>query len=403
MLKLVHIGMDFVIDAIRKGHNVYQLSDNSILKYSSLGARRCLNLRTEYKDKATDLKNSSVWENTASLLEGHDLIKRVNERCQLDVSEIVLPKLNYFVSKVCPETLGYSKVFIEFYKKEKVDFVITPHEASPIELAAIAATNHNNRTKSVCVQHGDSIFSNDSWNITELFHFNTHISSNKEINEYFRHQCQANNIPTELYSSSHGLSDIKKINRLRGSNKSNIKKTRIVYLPTLMMWDTRRVAGNSYPDTWYYEFQKSIIEYFSTKSGYTFVWKGLPLADAIYNPIPDFIIDNNFSNIEIATNPFVEHLLSVDRVICDYPSTGFYESVVAGVPTMSLYHKAFIVRKSAVDYFGNLLKLFSDIPEAIKYINEFLNSDPALYRTTIDVEDNSILDILEEVGRKANR
>jgi hypothetical protein len=136
------------------------------------------------------------------------------------------------------------------------------------------------------------------------------------------------------------------------------------------------------------------------------VWKGLPPSGEvynIYNPIPDFIKDNRFSNIEVATNPFPQHLRSADRVICDFPSTGFYESVIAGVPTMSLYHKALIVRKSAVDYFGNLLKPFSDSREAIKHIEEFLNSKAELYRATVDVEDSHILDILEEVGKNANR
>ena len=167
-----------------------------------------------------------------------------------------------------------------------------------------------------------------------------------------------------------------------------------------MDWDARGMDGGSYADTWYYEFQKSLIEYFSTRKELTFVWKGLPASDVIYNPIPNFIMDNNFTNIEVATSPFKEHLLSADRVICDYPSTGFYESVVAGVPTMSLYHRALKVRKSAVDNFGNLLKSCSDIPEAIKHIDEFLNSNPESYRTTIDMEDKSILDILEGTVRK---
>lgn len=89
-------------------------------------------------------------------------------------------------------------------------------------------------------------------------------------------------------------------------------------------------------------------------------------------------------------------MLTAHRVICDFPSTGFYESVVAGVPTMSLYHEAFIVRKSAVDYFGNLLKPFSEIPEAIRHIDKFLNSDPELYRTTSEIGDESVLHIFRK-------
>jgi hypothetical protein len=402
MLKLTHIGMDFVTRAVRKGYNVYQLSGNSILKYSSLSAMRCLDLKTEYKDTVAKVENNSIWENTASLLESHDLIKLLNQRYRLDVSEIVLPKLKYFIAKVCPEILGYFKVFIKFYKEQDVDFAITPHEVSPIEFAALAAANYEERVRTVRISHGDDAHSVKFWRILELSQADILVSSNTEAKEYFNSLRQAGNLPTTLYSSRHRLSDMERISRLRETNKSNIKKNKIVYLPTLMMWDTRRMDGASYPDTWYYQFQKSLAEYFATKSQYTFVWKGLPPSEAIYNPIPDFIRDNSFGNIEVATNPFSQHLFSADRVICDYPSTGFYESIAAGVPTICLYHLALIVRKSAIDYFGNLLKPFSDATEAVKHIDEFLNSAPELYTMTLDVEDNGILDILEEAGRRVN-
>ena len=402
MLKLTHIGMDFVTRAVRKGYNVYQLSGNSILKYSSLSAMRCLDLKTEYKDTVAKVENNSIWENTASLLESHDLIKLLNQRYRLDVSEIVLPKLKYFIAKVCPEILGYFKVFIKFYKEQDVDFAITPHEVSPIEFAALAAANYEERVRTVRISHGDDAHSVKFWRILELSQADILVSSNTEAKEYFNSLRQAGNLPTTLYSSRHRLSDMERISRLRETNKSNIKKNKIVYLPTLMMWDTKRMDGASYPDTWYYQFQKSLAEYFATKSQYTFVWKGLPPSEAIYNPIPDFIRDNSFGNIEVATNPFSQHLFSADRVICDYPSTGFYESIAAGVPTICLYHLALIVRKSAIDYFGNLLKPFSDATEAVKHIDEFLNSAPELYTMTLDVEDNGILDILEEAGRRVN-
>jgi hypothetical protein len=197
---------------------------------------------------------------------------------------------------------------------------------------------------------------------------------------------------------------VKKIARLREKRGSTaVRKNRVIYLPNFMMWDLRRNEGDPYSDTWYYQLQKSLIKYFSTRGDYTFVWKGLPQSEQIYNPIPDFIRDNRFSNIEIATNPFVEHLLTADRVIHDCASTGFYESVVAGVPTMSLYHKSAINRPGAVDYFGNLLKLFTDTPEAIKHIDEFLNNDAELYKMTIDTGDKNIFDIIEEIGEGENK
>ena len=390
-----HIWPDLAIDALKRGHNVYELQDDFIVKRSFFRAKRHFRLQKETASL------DDIWEHAANLLERSDLIRRINEQCQLDVSEIILPRLRYFVSKVCPEILRYFKVFVGFYEREMIDFILAPYTISLVELGALAAANFKG-ISTVCLVHGDDALAGKWWPLLELQNFNIIIPSNREFKEYFECLAKANNISTELYTSPHRLLNIRKIKQLREKKGNKIRKGTIIYLPTMLWWDGRQLEGGGYcyPETKYYKFQKSLIEYFSTKKKYTFVWKGLPASDAIYNPIPNFIRDSNFSNIEIATNPFTEHLLTVDRVICDCPSTGFYESIVAGVPTMSLYQQALIARKSAVDYFGNLLKLHSDIPEAIKHVDEFLNSDPELYKTTIEMEDKSILDILEEIGKK---
>jgi hypothetical protein len=392
-----HIWPDFAIDALKRGHNVYELQDDLIVKRSFFRAKRHFRLQKETAGL------DDIWEHAANLLESSDLIRRINEQCQLDVSGIILPRLRYFVSKVCPEILRYFKILVGFYEREMIDFILAPYAISLVELGALAAANHHPRVKTACLVHGDAVYDGRFWDIMELQNFDIEISSHTELKEYFRRLANEIHSPAKLYCSPHRLQNVKKMAYAREKRGNKIiRKNRVIYLPTFMIWDVRTMQGAIYPDTWYYEFQKAVINYFSTRTEYTFVWKGLPQSDQIYNPIPNFIRDNNFSNIEIATNPFVEHLLSAERVICDYPSTGFYESVVAGVPTMSLYHEALIVRKSAVEYFGNLLKPFSNIPEAINHIDEFLNSDPELYKTTIEMEDKSILDILEEIGKKTN-
>ena len=392
LLMISHIGEDFVAESLIKGHHIFLSSGDDILKYSCFGTKRYLNVKA-----GSAPLNNSFWDNTANLLAGHSLVKWVNEKCQLDVSEIVLPKLRHFVSRVCPELVVYNKAYMEFYKNNRIDVLMTPSTSSLQDYAALAATKNDAQVKTVCLYHGDEVYEEPTWNIGELQNFHVHISSHAETREYIQRLANEIHSPTKVYSSPHRLLNVKKIADLR-EKKGNriIRKNRIIYLPTFMKWDTRRMGGgHPYADTWYYQLQKSFIAYFSTRGEYTFVWKGLPQSDDIFNPIPDFIRDNRFSNIEIATNPFVEHLLTADRVICDSPSTGFYESVVADVPVMSLYHTSAIVRRGAVEYFGNLLKLFSDTPEAIKHIDDFLNSDPEQYKMRIDMEGGSLFDSIE--------
>lgn len=394
VLKSGHGMADFINDALGNGHDIYRLSGDSITKHASFyRTRKRLNLKTEYQNKSADL-NNTPWDRTANLLADTDFIKWINERCRADVTGIVLPRLKYFITSVCPEILMYFQVFTGFYKNENIDFVITPHEVSPVEFAVIAAARQSIDTRSAVLCHGDGIFANKLWNITDLSHFDITVTSNNELRDYYQEQCKTNSIPTEVYSSPHRLSSVIKIRRLRKNRDGKIRE-RIIYLPTMLEGENRRLDGASYPDCGYYRFQMSMIEHLSKKKDYTFVWKGLPSSDVNCNPIPDYIRDNKFDNIEIAANPFVEHLAIADRVICDYPSTGFYEAVAAGVPIISIYDEAYKVRKSAIDYFGDMLKKYSSAAEAINYIDEFLNDDPAHYTITFDTGNNSLLQILE--------
>jgi hypothetical protein len=384
---------DMLIDALKRGHSVYEIINDCVVKESPLGAGKHF-CRQKYSALPDD-----TWQQTANLLQHTDLINRVNEQCQLDVSEIVLPRLRYFISSICPQILSYFKAFMEFYAQKNIDFVLAPYAYSLAEYGALAAANSSS-IYTVCLKHGDAIIPDRFWSIIELKNFSILLATNKECKEHYECLCKENNIHRGLYTSPHRLLPAKKIRELRGKSRNKIKKGRIIYLPTFFEGDYNRSANSCYPNIWYYNLQKSLLEYFSTRPEYTFVWKGLPQYDWVHNPIPDFITDGNFTNIEISTMPFIYHLPSVDRVICDYPSTGFYESVVAGVPTMSLYHKTFDVRTAAVENFGNLLKPFTDIPEAIRYIEEFLNGDPELYKTTIDMGDDQVIEILERLAKE---
>ncbi|MGQ4876817.1 MAG: hypothetical protein ACP6IY_22340, partial [Promethearchaeia archaeon] len=226
--------------------------------------------------------------------------------------------------------------------------------------------------------------------------YNIYILSNIEKKEFAEKQCKYYNFLSNCYCSSHRLNTIKKIKEKRKKNNFKKEKEQIIYLPTMLMWNERRI-GVSYSINWYYKFQKSLIEYFATKKDYNFVWKGIPISDSIYNPVQDFIKNNNFNNIEISTKKFTDHLYDADRVICDLGSTGFYESVFANVPTISLYFsKTRQPRKTSLQYFGHLLQPFSNVSDAIDKIDGFLNSNKELYITDIKTTNISIIDILNK-------
>jgi hypothetical protein len=391
-------GMELIATALQHGHEIYSLKDNHIEKYSIFGTKKFCDIKNIETEKKI-----LPWTDAVQKLENDDVVRWINDICELDVSSILMPRFSYFISEICPKLFADFLFFINLYKKKRFDFVVAPHPFNPVDFAAIAAAKWNDTTKAVCIAHGDELFDvANLWKITELLPYDIHISSNNEKKEYFTAQCRLYHLHTDCYSSFHRLLPAKRICSQRAQRKQHTdipNKITVIYPPTLFGWDRHRIDGDGihYSDTWYYKFQKSLIEYFSTKKEYTFVWKGIPQSDGIYNPIPDFIRDKKFSNIEVATDRFVDHLLTANRVIFDFPSTGFYESVVADVPTMSIYYESFKMRTKAVEYFGKMLRRFSNISEVRKYIDEFLTSDPNLYRTTIETNDQSVIDILEEI------
>lgn len=392
LLKTGHNAWEIVKDGLKRKHNIFLLKENKIMKYSSFGEK------TYYELNNKDKNSLKIPEDILEKLKNSQLIKQFNHQCKLDASDILFPKLEHFILKIVPELYNYYLGFVDFYEKEKIDFVITPHRTSPIEFSAIAAANNCENVKSVGVDHGHDVFIKNYWHNSEMKNYNIYICFDNEIKNYLNHLCAKKGHSTNIKCSSHKFLDIQKIKHMRSMQKKDAdEKVRIIYLPTMFHEDCVRMESNVYPDAWYYKFQKELIEFFSNKKEFIFVWKGIPASDAVYNPIPDFIKDKKFSNIKIATNPFREHLLSADMVICDYPSTGFYESLIAGIPTISLYHKNFKIRNTAKKYFGEKLKPFSTTSDAIDIIKKFLNSKPQLYMESIDTEDKNVIEILETI------
>ena len=406
MLKLGYGGDLFIKDALKRGHNVFLKSEDTIFKYTTFGLKEYYKLNNSDSKSFVNPDYKEIWQTAANqLINQPEILGWINDKCGVDVSDIILPRLKYFISSLCPKISGYFYDYVNFYNKNDIDFVITPHETSPDELAAIAATRHSKKTKSICFLHGSGIYALDMWDITEIDHHDLYFALYEEIKEYFiKRKGLYDGQRTEifrgfgLYLFSNHLK-IKK-NREKAIEAKRNKKSRpkIIYLPTLFMWDHQRIDDAWYSDARYYKLQKALIEHFATLKEFEFVWKGLPASDSIYNPIPNFIRDNQFENIEVATDYFGSHLIAADRVIADFPSTGFYEAVIAGVPAMTLYHKDLKMRKSAIEFFGHLVQPFSEIPDALEKIDRFLESDPKLYCTSIPLS-NDVIKVLEDINQ----
>ena len=107
MLKLSHIENKFVVDALKNKYNTYLLENDSILKCSPFGLKKYLDLNDFSKNLDDNDETDTRWQQIVESLDKTDFVRRFNERCEMDVSDIILPRLRYFILEICPKLLRF--------------------------------------------------------------------------------------------------------------------------------------------------------------------------------------------------------------------------------------------------------------------------------------------------------
>jgi len=152
-----------------------------------------------------------------------------------------------------------------------------------------------------------------------------------------------------------------------------------------------------YPLTWYFEFQKQIINYFGQETKYDFMYKHAQGTEWAEHSILDYIKDSGFENITILRENFLKTLKYADRVIVDYPSGAFFEAAISGKPVLCICADYFKILKQAKAVFGKSLQQFASTDDAISIIKEFLCCEPQDYTVNIPLSKNDFLDAFEEL------
>jgi len=389
---------DFIEKSLTDGHRIFLKQGCWLKEITPFGIRSRLLLK-----KVDQLKHSSLLGDclrTAKLFEANPkLINWVNTRCGFDVSGLIMPKLKDFITEVCPEFINNTMEGASFYDRNQIDFVVSMYEVEISDFAMIAATRGSRATKSVHLQHGESIYPIST--LGEFDHFDYYFASEEGM-EW--DQSRISGIkklnPCSVYRATYRLKDLKE---LRESAKketgcSGKTKEKIVYVPRIAAWDRCYYNVPSYSVTWHYKFQKKLIEHFAKRSEFDFIWKGAPAYDNIYSPIPQLISESGFTNVEVSTLPLTKCLAWADRVINDFLSSCVYETTSGGVPMLALRYRGFEPRdKRVLDIFGNTVTDFNTTDEAIEKIDKFLSADPKGFTIDLPLDNNDMLCVLKRL------
>ena len=384
--------IDICKEAQKRGHGVFYKQDNKIIKnilYPKVVKNICPDIISISKQDPT---------NYIKKIHRFKIIDWVNNYCNVDITNIIMPRLKYFINEWCPQVISLIDEYVKFYDENHINLVFTPHMVLVDEFAAIIATRYSENTKSVCLQHGDDVFASKYWDFIEYPSYGIYFAANYEREQYIKHIIKLRNLNTKVFQYSSRYKMLPKASDLkRGMGNKTNRKT-LVYVPAIYQWDNTFWAESRMPDTWYYCWHKELIKYFGLREDFNFIWKGIPGSNAIYDPIPNLINDQKYKNIKYATEPFIKWIKRADLVLLDYPSTALYEAAVSGLPVMSLFFAPFnVVRETALKLFGKSLEPFNNFEEGIAKIDGFLNSNPDEFIISIPYSDTSIVESLEKM------
>lgn len=376
----------------REGHKVFYKRGNDVIKQSfpyhkvigSIYPSGIPKLEKNNDDINNELNSKT------------DIIKWVNSYCGIDVTPILLQRLLYFINEFCPQVISLINKYITFYNDNQIDMVFTPHIVTVDEYAAIIATRFSKKTKSACLQHGDTALTLKLWDISEFSAYHMYFSTSDEFEEFARDRIKAGNCGTKVFQYANRFKMLPKVNNLKKKPNNQRANKTLVYVPIMYQWDNTFWIESRLPDTWYFSWHKELINYFGSRDDFNFIWKGIPASNETYDPIPNMIKDREYKNIKYATEPFVKWIKKAHLVLLDYPSTALYEAAVSGLPVMSLYFAPFnVVRESALRLFGKSLQPFSSFDEGITKIGNFLNSNLDEFIVSIPRSETSILEALD--------
>jgi len=321
----------------------------------------------------------------------------LNEKCGMDVSSIVKSRIDYFIDNICPKIISMVDTFKDLYDSQEIDFVFTDQVYSLEEHAAIVAARYSKNTRAVYIHHGADAFEVKSrfFILVRLFdYYFTATKGEAEHEQDLRNKYKAQ-LP-EIYSANYFKKTLNpKIEKNSDQKKYDSKQT-IIFIPIMCApWPQRPMEkGQPFPME-YVKWHKALAHYFSTRKDYNFIWKGYYLKNQKYDIMENTIDDKKYNNIEFHSSKLGHWLSKVDKVICDTPSTAFFESIFSLLPVLALYRpNDQILRKNAYGAFGRSLAPYSDIEEGISLIENFIDAKPEDYLIDVDIDKVSLSDVL---------
>lgn len=372
----------FCIDMRRHGFDLLFKAGNRVKKLSCWPWSKRIEIN---RFREIRVKDGLNWPDIFRCLSDGEIMGRINQECGLDVSSVLNSRFEYFLKETCPEILAKIQDYIEFYDKNKIDFVVTDMVWTIDEHAALTAARLSRTTKGVGIAHGADAYETRSrfFYLTRQFDLFFCLSEDEA-------ECERNlaKLFHYAYPEVHVFSYFQReYFRKFGENKPfrylfPAKKKRIVvFVPIVCGQRPGRPIELIQPFPMeYVKWHRALAEYLSKRDDYFFIWKGFFLTYQTFDLTAETIKERRYRNIQFDSGKLTRWFPVADRILLDVPSTAFFETIYSGLPAMALYRPSDEqLRKDACEKFRFSLRPYTSIDEGLKLVGEFLDGNREKY------------------------
>jgi len=332
--------------------------------------------RLDSFDKQTHRK---ILEETAfSKLMESEILSWVNEQSNLNVSSVLESRFRFFVFDICPVLIKKVKDYVDQYDQDHIKLVVAANIWSVDDHAAVAACRLSSGTSSIGFAHGSDAYECKSRFFYmdrqyDFFITPSQLESEHEdgLRKYFQYDYpKVLSFPyifqKDSYKSrdSHNECDVLDV----GGRKL------VLFVPIIYDTDPGRSFQKNQPFPMeYVNWHRQLATCFFRLQEFFFIWKGRIQPGQNFELMSSFINDNDYSNVRFDSGTVDKWIPQADRIICDIPSTVFFESIYAGKPTIALYRRNYqLIRKNAKKTLGCSLQEMTTTDEGLAIVKKFL-------------------------------
>lgn len=376
-------------ELISDGDRVFLKTNKDIYLLSGISEKNVLSLESVPGSEETSRLREILTDVHKKFSENPSLAGWINEKSGLDVGDLVLPYFRYFSEETCLSNLYEMPRLRGFLEKEGIDFVVARSSSEKESVSSLIAAARSG--KRVCFQHSCGAFDSGLYDITELNFFDHYFAMHGEAEEHMKI-----GLERDYITGCNVFQDPRHIESVRRRWKDDDRDDKLVlYVPTKLFTGFRGYNETySYPVTWYYSLQKALVDMFARQDGFRFIFKYAEGQEWSRDSILKYLGEKGYKNISVEKRKLADCLGKAGRAILDCPSTGLYEAAAAGIPVMCLYRDTLRLRNISRKLFGRSLREFSDIPQAVKAAEEFLDCDPSGFKADIPTSGKNSVEVL---------